>query len=81
MEPRRGTETRAAQTNESTVPMRDTLRDPNHFSISSERYLVPITPIIIGWVRRIDKTDDEVAQLIFLPALYSSTMWSADMSS
>lgn len=53
---------RAAQANESKVLVRDLMIDADDFVMAIERYSVSLTSII-GWGRRIDKTNDEVAQL------------------
>lgn len=53
---------RDAQADESKVLIRDLMIDPDDFVMAIERYSVSLTSII-GWGRRIDKTNDEVAQL------------------
>ncbi|KAH4952243.1 hypothetical protein HBI38_001050 [Parastagonospora nodorum] len=53
---------REAQANESKILTRDLMMKPDDFVMSIERYSVSLTSII-GWGRRIKKTNDEVAQL------------------
>ncbi|CAI6339861.1 unnamed protein product [Periconia digitata] len=52
---------RSAQANESKILTRDLLNNPTDFVLSIERYSVSLTSIV-GWGRRIDKTNDDTAQ-------------------